>query len=259
MWVLETVAVAFGMYSALPVPRVDWNEKNMRYALCAFPLVGAALGCAWWGVSALCAYLAPPPLLRGAALCVLPALVTGGIHLDGYADTSDALASRASSERMREILRDPHCGAFAVIRLCVYFAAYFALCCAFVPEAAALWSVGLGFVLSRALSALALTALPIAEGSSLARAFANAANKKRAAAISAAEAIACLAGLYLCGGWRAFSAALCVSLLVALRYAHTARTKFGGVSGDLAGWFLVKEEFWLLAAFIALPYAERML
>ena len=47
MWVLETVAVAFGMYSALPVPRVEWNERNMRYALTAFPLVGAALGLAW--------------------------------------------------------------------------------------------------------------------------------------------------------------------------------------------------------------------
>ena len=46
MWVLETVAVAFGLYSALPVPAFKWNEQNMRYALAAFPLVGAALGLA---------------------------------------------------------------------------------------------------------------------------------------------------------------------------------------------------------------------
>ncbi len=259
MWVLETVAVAFGMYSALPTPRIEWNEKNMRYALAAFPLVGAALALAWGGACALSAYLALPPLVRGAALCVLPALVTGGIHLDGYADTSDALASHASPERMRGILRDAHCGAFAVIRLCVYFVAYFALCCAFEPTEAALWSAGLGFVLSRTLSGLALTALPIAEGSSLARMFADAADKKRVSAILAAEAALCLAGLFLSGGWRALAVALCVSLLAALRCARTARTRFGGVSGDLAGWFLVKEEFWLLAAFTALPYVERVL
>ena len=96
MWVLETVAVAFGMYSALPVPRVEWNEKNMRYALLAFPLVGAVLGLAWCGAAALCAALGLPDVLRGAALCALPVVVTGGIHLDGYADTCDALASHAS-------------------------------------------------------------------------------------------------------------------------------------------------------------------
>lgn len=258
MWILETVAVAFGMYSALPVPRIEWNEKNMRCALAAFPLVGAALGLAWWGACALCDFLALPALLRGAVLCALPALVTGGIHLDGYADTSDALASHASPERKREILRDAHCGAFAVIRLCVYFVAYFALCCAFEPTDAALWCVGLGFVLSRALSGLALTVLPVAEGSSLARTFADKADKKRTGAILAAVTGACIAGLYLHGGRTVFFVEVCVLLVTAIHYADTARREFGGLSGDLAGWFLVKTEFWMLAALVITPYLGRL-
>ena len=32
MIVLQTIAVAFAMFSAIPVPQFDWNEKNMRYA-----------------------------------------------------------------------------------------------------------------------------------------------------------------------------------------------------------------------------------
>ena len=44
MIVLETVCVAFAMFSALPVLHVDWNERNMRYAMAAFPLVGAVIG-----------------------------------------------------------------------------------------------------------------------------------------------------------------------------------------------------------------------
>ena len=257
MWVLETAAVAFGLYSALPVPAFTWNEKNMRYALAAFPLVGAALALALWGWTALCAFLALPPLLRGAGLCVLPALMTGGIHLDGYADVSDALASRASPERKREILRDPHCGAFAVIRLCVYYVVFFALCCALDPTERALRCLGLGFVLSRALSGLALTALPIAEGSSLARSFADAADKRRVRAILFAVAGLCLAGMALFGGWTVFLAALCVTAAVTLRCGRTALRQFGGVSGDLAGWFLVKEEFWLLAALVAVQLMEK--
>ena len=44
MIVLQTIAVAFAMFSAIPVPQFDWNETNMRYAMCAFPLIGAVIG-----------------------------------------------------------------------------------------------------------------------------------------------------------------------------------------------------------------------
>ena len=47
MTVLQTIAVAFAMFSAVPVPQFDWNEKKMRYALCAFPLVGVVCGALW--------------------------------------------------------------------------------------------------------------------------------------------------------------------------------------------------------------------
>ena len=44
MTALQTIAVAFAMFSALPMPQFAWNEKNMRYSLCAFPLVGVLCG-----------------------------------------------------------------------------------------------------------------------------------------------------------------------------------------------------------------------
>lgn len=257
MWVLETLVVALAMFSALPMPHTAWTEKNMRYALCAFPLVGVVQGLAWWAWASLCAAAALPVILRGAVLCSLPTLVTGGVHLDGYADTSDALASHASPEKMRAILRDPRCGAFAVIRLCVYFIAYFALCCTLEPTGDALWRMGLGFVLARALSGLALTLLPVAEGSSLARSFASAADKRRARAILSAEALLCAAALCL-SDLRSGAAMLCAAAVVCARYARAATRLFGGTSGDLAGWFLVKAEFWMLAALVAVQVMEKM-
>ena len=259
MWLFETLAVAFSMFSALPVPQTEWNEKNMRYPLAAFPLVGAVLGLAWLGWTALCAALALPDVLRGAGLCVLPALLTGGIHLDGYADVSDALASHAEPARRRAILRDAHIGAFAAIRLCVYFAVLFALCCVLEPTKEGLCCLGLGFVLSRALSGVSLTVLPIAPGSSLARRFADAADKRRVRTILAVTAGLCLLGTALLGGWRVFLAALFVSAALTFRCGRTAVKRFGGISGDLAGWFLVKEEFWLLAAQVVLQLWEKSL
>ena len=147
------------MFSALPMPQFDWNEKNMRYALCAFPLVGVVCGALW----CVCGVLPLPAAARAAGFCLVPVWVTGGIHLDGYADTCDALSSYGDTAKKLEILKDPHCGAFAVIRLCSYFAAYFALCgcVAFTPRVGVLWTLAL--VGERALSGLAVAAFPLAK------------------------------------------------------------------------------------------------
>ena len=164
MIVLQTMAVAFAMFSALPVPQFTWNSKNMRYALCAFPLIGGVIGALW----SLCGALPLPDMIRAGGFCLIPVLVTGGIHLDGYADTSDALSSYGDREKKLEILKDPHCGAFAVIRLCTYFLAYFcvAFCIRFSPRVGLCWTLAL--VLERGLSGLAVAAFPMAKNTGLA-------------------------------------------------------------------------------------------
>lgn len=37
MKLFEPLLIALSTYSAIPVPQFDWNEKNMRYAICFFP------------------------------------------------------------------------------------------------------------------------------------------------------------------------------------------------------------------------------
>ena len=243
MIVLQTIAVAFAMFSAIPVPQFDWTEKNMRYALCAFPLIGVVIGAAWWA----CGALPLPGIAKAAGFALLPVWITGGIHLDGYADTCDALASCGDREKKLEILKDPHCGAFAVIRLCSYFLACAALCACvqFTPRVGALWALALA--LERALSGYAVAAFPMAKNTGLAHTFATAADRRtvrRVLSVLAVVLAVCMAAL---GGW-----ALVLAALAALwRYRTVSRTQFGGITGDLAGWFLQKAELWMLAALCA--------
>ena len=196
----QTIAVAFAMFSAVPVPQFQWNEKNMRYAMCAFPLIGLVIGGLW-------------------SLC--------------YGDR----------EKKLEILKDPHCGAFAVIRLCSYFLAYFALCTAvqFTPRTGFLWTLAL--VLERALSGLAVAAFPMAKNTGLAHTFASAADRR----VLFGLAFALCAALTALGGWGLVLAAV----LVFVRYYVVSKKQFGGITGDLAGWFLQKAELWMLAALCA--------
>ncbi len=253
MVIPETIIVAFSMFSAIPMPQIAWNEKNMRFSLCAFPLIGAVIGllCLLW--ERLSLLLAFPPLLQAAGFCLIPVLITGGIHLDGYADTCDALASRASIQRRQEILKDPHLGAFAAIRLAVFFLASFALWTSLPLYRP--WAVTAVFCLSRTLSGLSLTLFPLREGSGLARSFAEAADRVRVRNILIVMTLLFSILLLISGG----GAALPAAALVFLIYYRTAVRKFGGLSGDLAGWFMQKAELWMLGAICLWQYVEVLL
>ena len=196
MTVLQTIAVALAMFSAVPVPQFDWNEKNMRYSLCAFPLVGVLCGALW----CVCASLPLPAMVRAAGFCLIPIWVTGGIHLDGYADTCDALCSYGDTQKKLDILKDPHCGAFAVIRLCSYFVAYFALCCCvqFTPQVGAVWLLAL--VLERACSGYAVAAFPLAKNTGLAHTFATAADRTTVRRVLGCLSIVLAVALFALGG-----------------------------------------------------------
>ena len=243
MIVLQTIAVAFAMFSAIPVPQFDWTEKNMRYAMCAFPLFGVVIGAAW----CVCGALPLPGLAKAAGFALVPVWVTGGIHLDGYADTCDALSSYGDTAKKLEILKDPHCGAFAVIRLCSYFIAYLALCVCvqFTPRVGVLWTLAL--VGERALSGLAVAAFPMAKNTGLAHTFATAADKTNVRRVLTVLCVLLGAALVALGGWALVLAACAVFV----RYYHAAKNQFGGTTGDLAGWFLQKCEIWMLAALAA--------
>ena len=142
---------------------------------------------------------------------------------------------------------DPHCGAFAVIRLCSYFAAYFALCgcVAFTPRVGVLWTLAL--VGERALSGLAVAAFPLAKNTGLAHTFATAADRTTVRRVLMVLAALLSAALLALGGW----ALVLAALLVFARYHVVSGKQFGGITGDLAGWFLQKAELWMLAALCA--------
>ena len=90
---LDSLLMAFSLYSKIPVPQRQWNDKSMKYCICFLPLVGAVIGVLQYFAFILLQRLSLGAVFRGAALSMLPVLVTGGIHMDGYLDTCDAIHS----------------------------------------------------------------------------------------------------------------------------------------------------------------------
>lgn len=235
MRVIRSMIIAFSTYSRIPVPQVEWSDENRKYTMCFFPLIGAVIGLLLWGWLWLCDALAIGPMLRGAAGALIPLLVTGGIHMDGFMDTSDAIASWQTKERRLEILKDSHVGAFAVIGC----AGYLLLDAAVLSEATFRNAVMLPFVfvLTRALSAWAMAAFRSARPNGMLDAFAKTAHRRMVTISCVIYAALCTVGWFALGGWIA-PVCLAAAALCLLYYKHMAYQNFGGVTGDLAGWFL---------------------
>ena len=204
---MRSLWIAVAMYSKLPVPQVEWDRKSLSWALCFFPVVGVVIGLLLGLWLELCALLDIGPWLRAAGALLLPVAVSGAIHLDGFCDTADALGSHQPREKKLEILKDSHTGAFAIICCCLYLITFFAVWCEAEPAGGAFWVLCLGPALSRSLSGLAACSWPNARGSGLLATFTQPMDAKRA-------------------------------LLSFLYYRVMSTRQFGGVTGDLAGFFL---------------------
>lgn len=235
------------MYSKIPMPRIEWNESSMKYTMCFFPLVGAVIGAVIYAAGQLMLWRGAPKLLFAAVMCVIPIIITGGIHMDGYIDTADALSSYGDRKKRLEIMSDPHIGAFAVIWTAVYFVLSLGLWSA--VDSGKLLAASFVFVISRALSGLGVVLFKPAKTSGLAAMFKNAAQKR----VSAAVLLLWLAGAFTAAALLFYECAAAVAAAAAITFAAhylNCRRNFGGITGDLAGAFLQTAELAMLGAIV---------
>lgn len=252
MNLLQSLVIAFAMYSKIPMPRVEWNEKNMRYALCFFPLVGAVIGAVMYGWIYLSLHILElGDMFRSIMCALIPIFITGGIHMDGYLDTCDAKSSYAEREKRLEIMKDPHAGAFAIIWgmviLLLQIGGYSAILERYVS------GLCFGFVLSRTFSGLSVILFPNAKKNGLATAFKESADAKVTGIILILELV--VVGILML--FAVGSAAVMVWAVVGLFFAyyhHMCIRDFGGVTGDLAGWFLTICETLILITFVGIGW-----
>ncbi|MEE0419637.1 MAG: adenosylcobinamide-GDP ribazoletransferase [Lachnospiraceae bacterium] len=248
MNLVRSFFIAFSMYSKIPMPRTEWTKESMKYSMCFFPLIGAVIGGLVVLWNSLSVFLGAGTLFHSVILVLLPVLVTGGIHLDGLLDTADALSSYKPMEEKLEILKDSHAGAFAIIVGICYFLLSLGIWSEAGSKAATVLAVG--FVLSRALSGLAIVRFKLAKNTGLAATFSDMAVKGRVRFVMYLYILACAAAMLALDPVLGI-AGLVGALGTFMYYRYMAYKKFGGITGDLAGFFLQVCEL-VMAVFVVL-------
>ena len=114
---MRGLILALGFLTRLPLPALrDFQPAELARAVAWFPAAGLVVGAAVALAAALGAAL--DPWLGALAGVIVWVWITGGLHLDGLADTVDALgAAHRDPERFLAVLADPHVGSFGVIAL----------------------------------------------------------------------------------------------------------------------------------------------
>ena len=112
----KAFATACIFLTRIPMPTMaEVSPQDEGRSLLCFPLVGALIGFLLWGLTLL---LLPvfSNFVTSAIVLAAWAAITGGIHLDGLADSADGwLGGYGDPERTLEIMHDSRCGSGALI------------------------------------------------------------------------------------------------------------------------------------------------
>jgi adenosylcobinamide-GDP ribazoletransferase len=226
---MRAFLAALQFLTRLPLPPQSAPDaKRLGASVVYYPAIGLVIGGL---LVVLAALLVGAPVLLAAALVLLTwVLVTGGLHLDGLADSADAwVGGHGDRARTLAIMKDPASGpagvSAIVLTLLVKFGALTALLAQ--RELAALW---LAPLLGRAALALLLVTTPYVRPGGLGASPAE--HLPRVAVVTGLLGVATVpvAALGLPGAGLVIVVSL---LLVALRRLMVQR--IGGTTGDTLG------------------------
>lgn len=242
MKIIRNIIVAFSLYSKIPVPIFEWKEDDMKHNLVFLPWIGALIGGIIASLSLVFRLLELPELCKGALYSLVPLFVTGGFHLDGFMDVQDALKSYKPKEEKLKILKDPHIGAFSVIKL-LEFAIIWAAAMSVLLKADdknAVYVFAAIFFEARAAAGILSLTLKHAKKDGMLNMETEKMGRRDLAFLIMEAALGAALMIYL----KPLTAAIAIAglLIFCLYYKQLCYKELGGVTGDTSGYFITAAE-----------------
>ncbi len=254
MKMIRRIIAALSLYTRLPMPFVRLDDGDMGHVISFLPLAGVIIGAVSYLVIMAGVYLSLPCMVLTILLSLVPIVITGGFHADGFMDVSDAIHSYRSREQKIQIMKDPHVGGFAIISFTSCFMLWIAAIYLIIDKALAAEDFKLSgsytavFFLVRAFCGITSIILPGINYSEMLKIETEKSGRGDICFLSLQVIIAVIYMMF----FSPIAAIVCffAMLLFCLWYGRLTRLHFGGVNGDCAGYFVVMGEV-LLAVILA--------
>ena len=244
---MSTFWLAIGFLTIIPTPKIPYSPDGLSRSAAWFPLVGAAIGLIIYGIASVLDYIFPLALLRSVLMVSVWVILTGGLHLDGFADCCDGMLVATSPQRRLEIMKDPRSGSFAVIGLFLLLGLKISAVTAILNQTEPmLWlPLLLAPILGRT-AVIWVARQPLARKDGFGQAFAQ--QLKPSSLATAALLPFILVAYSLAISWIGLAAGLAV-ILVTIFWIRSSRRALGGVTGDVMGATIESAELVTLLAF----------
>lgn len=226
------------MFCAIPMPYRKWDDEARPLMTIMLPLVGIVIGLIWALLAYALLFIGAPKMITAALLCMVPYVLSGYMHLDGFMDVTDAVRSCRDLAERRRILKDSHSGAFALIGLVLLMLLSFALFASANPASDYRILVFIP-IISRICSAFFVTVLPPMETSQFSGKYREGIRKSHVIFLLVLLAIAIIAAVFVCRKYAFACLAVIIGYLLALRKAYKS---LEGMNGDIAGYSLTIAE-----------------
>jgi adenosylcobinamide-GDP ribazoletransferase len=223
------VALAFLTVVPVKLGEDECSEADLAASRLAFPVVGALIGLALAALSWVLSRQAAGPGIAAFLLVAAGVALTGGLHLDGLADTADGLFLGGGRERRLAAMRDPHVGSFGVAAVVLVLLGKYAVLCDLGSRTRMVGILGAAIV-SRSLILVSAGMANYARAEGTGRILIDATTLRDAVR---AAIVALVAGAIVLGPGGLVAAAVAIGLAALL--SRIATDRLGGVTGDTLG------------------------
>jgi len=223
-----------GLYTAItfltrvPLDRGRGRPVDMVAAVPWFPVVGLIVGLAEFGVFVL-AFELTTPFVAAVLAAAAAALITGAFHLDGLADMADAFGGGWNREQRLEILKDSRLGTYGVTALTLALLLEVAVLSGLGRSAAAAAIIG-GHAVSRAAAVAVMGLGETSAAPGLGSRYTADLGRRQ---VASGVAVGLVAAAVAFRDWS--PVVLAAAALVTFLVVRLARSKIGGVTGDVLG------------------------
>jgi len=232
----DAVRLAIGTFTRIPVPVPrTLNRRTARNAMLLAPVIGALLGFILGEAADLISTFLHAPTLVVASLVVAASTwITRALHVDGLADTADALGSGAPAEKALAIARKSDIGPFGVVTLVLTLLIQVSCLAALIPHASLALAIALGT------SRLGVTVacsrrIPAARPDGLGATVAGTVPAIGVGVLVILWMALCLVISWRWGSWWAGISAASLGLIAGAYLTRVACRRLGGITGDVLG------------------------
>ncbi|MGL4307660.1 MAG: adenosylcobinamide-GDP ribazoletransferase [Cetobacterium sp.] len=235
---MKGLVLLFKFMTRLPFPwEPKFDSEALGKSMKWFPIVGMIIGLINYGIYTLLFPIIPSPLLMAIILVTVDVIMTGGLHLDGLADTFDGIFSYRSKQKMLEIMKDSRLGTNGALVLILYFIFKIAL----LVESSYMLGIDQGVIMamipvySRLNSVVNCTFAPYGRATGMGKTFVENTHGKDLVLSIVVSA------LYLYGVSYIFQMGLMpiiiipIVIILGIYFAKLMTRKIGGVTGDTLG------------------------